>query len=197
MKTYSRKVAPDLTSQLEAAGVLTADAQDGTGIHPAPPGLLISQVGGYALPLHVAVDLPEFRILGWELDLPWEDTQFQLLADPREYMSKDDMYQIPSYPRLRYPRDEVLNHRRVLQRGHALDGQLLAYSFESIPDSYRHGATIDASLVLIDEMSRGFSTRVQLWVNRSAKIDQRRRKKSTRPGLFEKRDVVKGQLVQK
>jgi len=213
MKTYSRNVAPNLTRQLEAAGVLTGDAQDGAGTHPAPPGLLISQVGGvvessafdldsgygtgYMLPLHVAVDLPAFGILGWQLDLPWEDPQFQWLTDPSEYAFPDSMYQVPACPRLKYPRDEVINHRRTLKRGHSLEGLLLGWGFESIPDSYHHGATIDASLVLIDELNRGFSTTVQLWADRSAKINWQRRKKTTRPRLFEKRDGAKHELIQK
>jgi hypothetical protein len=78
----------------------------------------------------------------------------------------------------------VINHRRVLHRGHGLDGPLLGFGFESIPDSYRHGANIDASLVLIDEMGRAFSTPVELWANRMAKID-RGRKEKTRRQLFE------------
>jgi hypothetical protein len=212
MKTYSRLFVQDLTHQLKAAGVLTGDAEDAAITHPAPPGLLVSQVGGcaessafdldcggtgYNLSLHVAVDLPALRILGWKLDLPWEDPQFQWLADPSEYMSSDEMYQIPSCVGLRYSRDEVINHRRLLQRGQGLDGFLLGYGFESIPDSYHHGATIDASLVLIDEMWRGFSTPVQLWADRSAKLNRQRRKKATRPGLFEKRDYIKGELIQK
>jgi len=213
MKTYSRLFAPDLTHQLEAAGVLTGDGQDGAVTHPAPPGLLISQVGGvvessafdldcgygtgYTLALHVAVDLPAFGISGWKLDLPWEVPQFLWLTDPSEDTSRDSMYQVPGCAKLKFPREVVINHRRVLQRGHALDGLLLGYSFESIPDSHHHGGTIDAGLVLVDEIGRGFSTPVQLWVDRSAKIARQRRKKTTRPGLFEKRDGAKAELIKK
>jgi len=213
MKTYSRKVAPDLTRQLVVAGVLPGDAQDGAVTQAAPPGLLIYQVGGvtessvfdldcgygtgYRLSLHAAVGLPAFGILGWVLDLPWEDSQFQWLADPKEYFSREEMYQVPGCATLRYPRDEVINHRKVLKRGHALDGLLLGYGFESMPESYRHGEMVDASLVLIDELNRGFSTQVHLWVDRSAKMNPKRAKKSTRPGLFEKRDGAKYELIPK
>lgn len=206
MKNFSNRVIPDLTRQLVAAGVLTEDVEDYGNTHPAPPGLLISQVGGvvestafdldggygtgFILPVHVAVDLAAFKFLGWKLDLPWEDPQFQWLTDPSEYTSSDEMYQFPSCQRLKYPRDEVINHCRLLQRGRSLGGLLLGFGFESIPDSYHHGATIDASLVLIDEMRRGFSTPVQLWADRSAKLNRQRRKKATRSGLLEKRDYI-------
>jgi hypothetical protein len=213
MKNYSHRVSRDLTRQLVAAGVLTGDSEDAANIYPTPPGLLICQVGGvvessafdldrgygtgFILPVHVALDLPAFKILGWKLELPWEDPQFQWLTDPSEYMSSDGMYQFPSCSRLKYPRDVVINHRRLLQRGRGLDGLLLGFGFESIPDSYHHGATIDASLVPIDEMGRGFSTAVQLWADRSAKLNRQRRKNATRSRLFEKLDYIKGELIQK
>jgi hypothetical protein len=206
MKTYSRLVAPDLTCQLVAAGVLRGDGQDAAITPPVRSGLLICQVGGiiessafdfdcgygtgYSLLLHIAVDLPAFSIWYWRLDLPWEDHQFQWLTDPSEQKSMDNMYQVPGCSGLKYPRDEVINHRRVLRRGHGLDGLLLGYGFESIPDSYHHGATIEASLVLIDEMGRGFSTAVQLWADRSARINRKRAQLKTRRRLLENCDYV-------
>jgi hypothetical protein len=213
MKMYSRLFEPDLTHQLEATGVITGDAQDVATTHASLPGLLVRQVGGdvvnsvfdldcgygagYILALHVAVDLPAFGIWGWKLDLPWEDPQFQWLTDPSEQRSLDNMYQVPGCPRLSFPREEVINHRRLLRRGHSLDGLLLGWGFESIPDTYRHGTKIEASLVLIDEMERGFTTPVQLWANRGARIDGQWRKKKTRPGLLEKLDDVMAELVRK
>jgi hypothetical protein len=212
MKTYSRLSAPDLTHQLEATRVLTVDAQNAAITHPAPRGLFICQVGAfiessafdldcgstwYILSLHVAVDLPPLRILGWRLVLPWEDPQFQWLTDPLEYASRGSGYPDPGRRGLKYPRDQVINHRKVVQRGHCLDGWLLGLGYEPIPDSYPHGATIYANLVLVDEIGRDFSTPVQLWVDRSAKIDRPRKKKTTRWRLFEKRDVAKGELIQK
>lgn len=194
MKMYSRLLLPELTDQLKAARILGAETGDGANTRPAPPGLLVCQVGGVAdttafdLPcggtgfilwVHVAVDMPAFRILSWELVLPWEDAQFQWLADPSERVPSDGMYQVPGCVGLKYPRDQVLNHRRTLKRGHSLDGLLLGLGFESIPARYRHGTTIDASLVLIDEMGRGFSSPVQLWTDRSATISHQRRLKAS------------------
>lgn len=194
MKTYSRLFAPELTDQLKAAGVLEAETGDAANTRLAPAGLFVCQVGGlvesaavdidcggtgFILSVHVAVDLPAFRILKWELDLPWEDSQFQWLADPSERVSSDGMYQIPGCVGLKYPRAEVLNHRRTLKRGHGLDGLLLGFGFEPIPACYRHGSTIDASLLLIDEVGREFSWPVQFWADRSAKISQQRGKKGS------------------
>lgn len=210
---YSRLFEPDLTHQLENAGILTGDARDAAITPAASRGLLIRQVEGdvvnsafdldcgygtgYILSLHIAVDLPEFKIWGWKLDLPWEDPRFQWLTDPSEKMSLDNVYKFPDCYRLEFPRDGVINHRRLLRRGHSLDGLLLGWGFESIPDSYRHGEKIEASLMLIDEMERGFTTPVQLWANRMAKIDRPRRKKKTRGSLLERQDRAKDELVQK
>lgn len=207
MRTYSRLGGQDLTRRLVDAGFLAGDAQDSAIIDPAPPGLFISQTGSifensasdcdsgygtlYSLSLHLAVDVPAMAIWGWRLDLPWEDPQFQWLAEPQGHEFPENMYQFPGCPDLMFPRDEVINHRRRLQRGRGLDGLLLGFGFESIPDSYRHGATIDASLVLIDDMGRDFPTPVQLWANRIARIDRRQAKKKTRRQLFENRDPAK------
>jgi len=205
MKMYSRLLAPDLRRSLADAGVLSAGAQDAT-ITSAPTDLLICQVEGlvgssafdldgghgtgFMLSLHVAVDRPRFKIWCWELRLPWEDPQFQWLADPAEYSSVEEMY--PFSSTLKYPRAEVINHRHELQRGRGLDGLLLGRGYESIPASYGHGATLDASLVLTDDMNHDFVTPVQLWVNRSALIDRNRANATTktRRRLFDKRDPV-------
>ena len=192
MRTYSSLVVPELTRQLVAAGFLLEDA------HPAPPRVLIAQVGGvfensafdahrgygtgYSLSLHIAVDRAAFAIWEWKLDLPWEDPQFQWLPEPQGSVFPVNMYQVPGCEGLKFPRDEVINHRRVLRRGHGLDGLLLGFGFESIPNSYRHGASIDANLVLIDEMGRKFSTPVQFWANRMAKIDRKNKVPGTDAG---------------
>jgi len=208
MKTYSRLNAPALTQQLESAGVLTEVKQEIAIPQPVPPGLLICQYGGVVestvfdltcggtgliLYLHVAVDLPALNILGWRLDFPWEDPQFHWLTDPAEYTSTG-IYKIPGCVGLEYSRNEVINHRHIVRRGQSLDGPLLGYGFESIPDSYRHGAMIEAGLVLIDEMQREFSTPVQLWADRSARINRQQKKKPTKASLFDKPDFINSKI---
>jgi|SRR5580704_19565756 hypothetical protein len=213
MKMYSRLLEPTLTRQLETAGILTGDANQAATAQPTPPGLLIKQFGGVSegrafdldcgygtgvtINLHIAVDRRPLKIWGWRLDFPWEDPQFQWLTDPSESDFPDGMYQFPGCPTLKYPRDGILNHRRLVRPAHGLDGSLLGYGFESIPDSYRHNAMIDASLVLIDEMMRECPTRIQLWADRSNKHNRQAVKKSTRPRLFEKPDKIKGVLTRK
>jgi hypothetical protein len=213
MKRYSNLFAPDLTRQLVSTGFLPVDAQDAAITHPAPPWLKVSQEAGPVensifdldcgsgtgciLDLQIAVDLGAFSIWGWELDLPWKDPEFRFLPEPTGESFPYNMYKFPGCETLIFPRDDVINHRRRLQRGHGLDGLLLGSSFESIPDSYKHGAQIEASLVLIDEMRRAFSTPVQLWADRIAKINRQRRKKNTRGPLFSRRDGAKDELVQK
>jgi hypothetical protein len=144
---------------------------------------------GYSLSLHIAVDRPAFAIWEWKLDLPWEDPQFQWLPEPQGSVFPVNMYQVPGCEGLKFPRDEVINHRRVLRRGHALEGLLLGFGFASIPNSYRHGASIDANLVLIDEMGRTFSTPVQFWANRTAKIDRKNKVPGTTAGSIVKEYV--------
>lgn len=213
MKRYSNLLAPDLTRQLVATGVLPLDAQADAITYPAPAWLCISQVGGpfesqvfdldcgsgtgCILDLHIAVDLGAFSIWGWELDLPWKDPEFRFLPEPTGESFPYNMYKFPGCETLIFSRDDVINHRRRLQRGRGLDRLLLGSSFASIPDSYEHGGEIEASLVLIDEMLHSFSKPVRLLVNRGAKIDRPRRKKNARGPLLERRGGAKDKLVQK
>lgn len=213
MNKYSRIVVPDLTRQLVATSFLPVDAQDAAITHAAPPWLAISQVGGLVensifdpdcgsgtgciLDLHIAVDRRAFSIWGWELDLPWKDPNFQWLPEPRGSKFPENMYQIPGCKGLEYPPGVVINHRHLLQRGHILEGLLLGHSFAPIPDSYHHGANIDARLVIIDEMGLSFSTQVELWVNRIARIDRKPAKPKTRQPIFEKQDWAEDELVPK
>ena len=206
MKTYSRLAIPELTRQLVTSKVITGDVQNGPIDHPAPR-VLISQEGsgitessafdldgsygsGYMLSLHIATDLPALEIYDWRLDLPWEDPQFQWLPDP-----PNDIYEFPDHQT--YPRDAVLNHRRVVHRGRSLDGLLLGFGVESIPESYRHGKFISASIVLIDGMGRPFPTSIQLWVDRAARRDRKTTKKNTRRRLFENRFCAEDELILK
>jgi hypothetical protein len=211
MKTYSRLHIPSLTRQLVIAGFLAGHAQDAASTFPAPDGILVSQDGGIVensafdfecgygtgvmLSLHIAVDLPALTIWKWQLDLPWKDSQVHWIADPLG-SAYDNMYQIPGWD-VKFARCQVINHRHVLRRGHSLDGLLLGFSFEPIPASYRHGANIDASLVLIDEMGRDFSTPVQLWANRIAMIDRKQAKANRKGRLFENRDRAENDLILK
>lgn len=211
IKTYSRLVMPDLTRQLVDTGILPGDAQDVAITRPAPSDLLICQVGaisdssaydfeasygtGFILNLHIAVDRPAFAILRWELDLPWDSPPIQWLTKPSGDVFPGNMYQLPGRTRLLFPQAEVINHRRVLRRGYGLDGLLLGFGSESIPESYRHGAMIGAILVLVDEMGRGFSKSVHLWADRSAKTDRQRSNKRTRSRLLEQVDYGEPSLI--
>jgi len=211
MKTYSRLATPELTRQLIASGALGRHVQDDATAQSAP-GVLISQEGtgvhescvfdldcgygtGYMVSLHVAVDLPVLEIWEWRLNLPWEDPQFQWLSEPPRSGSANNIYEFPDHQT--YPGDAVLNHRRVVHRGRSLDGFLLGFGFESIPDCFSHRQFIPASIVLIDGMRHQFPASVQLWVNRAATIDRKRTNKNTRRRLFENQSRVEDELVPK
>jgi hypothetical protein len=106
------------------------------------------------------------------------------------------MYQIPGCPGLEHPKEEIINHARTLRRGRCLDGALVGLGFESIPDSDPHGTIIDASLALIDEMGRGFSTPVRLFADCSAKLRRAGEGKSSKDLIWEKRGIPKHELIQ-
>lgn len=197
---------PDLVRRLIAAGC-PLDINESYNPLPLPSGLLICQVGGeftnrafdlnppgtgYMLDLEIASNVRGLLVVRYfTLELPWEAPQFSWLPDPAESGTKKDPYVIPGTGGLEFPRKLVINHRTSaqgrLRRRDILDGLLLGMSFESIPDCFRHGAMVDATLCIVDQLERRYPSKITLWVDRSAKRLPRSPKRPRKP-LFEEVD---------
>ncbi len=198
-------VQPDLVRRLIAAGC-PLDIKGGVlgSSHVSPHGLLIDQVGsvteskvfdldcpgtGYILALEIASNVPGLLVIRYiTLEPPWQDPQFYWLPDPADSRTEKDPYVIPGTGGLEYPRELVINHRTSrrgrLKHGDILDGLLLGMGFESIPDCFRHGDMVEATLCIVDQLGRRYSSEVSLWVDRSAQLF-RRPPKRPRRRLFE------------
>ncbi len=212
MKPYSRLDPIELTTQLSTAKVIHSDTGNSGVPQPAPSWLNVRQHGirfnnsvgdverGYGtrccLHLHIAVDRPEFSIQGWELSLPWESLPVEWLADPADQVPHRDDYLWGNWTGLTYPRNEVINHRHLVRRGHGLDGLLLGYCLTVIPDSYCHGSTLNLELALFDEMGRAFSIPVELYVDRGAKIDRKEKPRKARKPIFEGLDLGEDEQIE-
>ena len=91
--------------------------------------------------------------------------------------------------------DQVINHcadvRQTLRLGQSISGLLLGVSMEPIPDEFRTGRYVTATVVIEDQFSREYRAEVSLFINKQEKY--RRRVSSVirrRGGLFEKRDRI-------
>ncbi len=138
---------------------------------------------GYILSLTLATTIAHgIAICDWELLSPLSVASPNWMADP----SPREFYEFTGID-LCYDLDLVLNHRKRLDPGHSVEGLLLGTLPEPIPSEFRHGATIDATISLFDEMGRRFSSPVSLWISRYYEKSAQKPTQRRRRGLFEVR----------
>ena len=144
-----------------------------------------SALPAYIVDLEICCTRGEVSLCDFDLTLPWEDSSFYWLTDPRE--TRCESYRFPS-TKLESPRAEVLNHRfgHGLRRGRCLKGLLLGFNMKPIPNEYKHGSILDLNLSVISGVGT-FSTPVKFQIDRAADL---LRKVAGRPpqdkGLFER-----------
>jgi hypothetical protein len=121
-----------------------------------------------------------------ELRMPWEDSLFSWLPDPRETPRRTSYYRIkpngrreridavsesysfPGGAQLEYPRALVLNHRLangVLAPGRPLRGLLLA-SGNRMPSGLLHGQWLEPTFSITSSRHVEYTAKVQLWIDR-------------------------------
>src|SRR5713101_8136688 len=88
---------------------------------------------GYLIGLHLHTDLPRGVIISdWRFNPPWENHLISWDYDPRDI--------VPALGRGRYERvvhsrlSAVLNERRLLTRGHPVEGLLCGCAFQPMPE---------------------------------------------------------------
>jgi hypothetical protein len=136
-----------------------------------------------------------------ELRMPWQDTRFGWLPDPRDtgrrfqYLRRrrgnwqlvdapSESYHFSGGVELDYPRALVLNHvllkRRTLRPRGSLKGLLLAIG-GPMPHNLRHGEWIKSTFAIIASNGVEYATTLDLWTDRLVV----KPKRATRGNLFE------------
>ncbi len=167
-------------------------------------GLIIRQVGdvtlsrvfdiphygtGYMVNVSITCDMTEFRIDDYDLLLPWEDPQFRWLEAGERAVQ--DLYSFPCEDPLEFHREDVINHaKRLLRRGHQIEGLLLGIGPAPIPDRYQRGG-IEAKLSVLDHLGNSFRSTLQLCVDRSARQLSKFSCKPSRSRLFEEVEGIR------
>jgi hypothetical protein len=197
-----------LARRIRAAGrPIHIEEDDGEARCIPSDGLLIYQTGGvnescaidysggtaFIIYLVITINLPNFGISAFGLELPWKNESFRWLEDPLEIGGSSNCYcfgdkNIPDFERSR-----VLNHyadvRRVYSPGKSLKGCLLGCGFDPIPEHFRHGMMISASVVVYDQFWRECRSQVELWADRSL-ARSRVSRNSRKGGLLDRRDPI-------
>lgn len=201
-KKHPQDVA--LARRLQAAGVpLEIIEREKNG------GLLMNQIGsgsescafdlrtaasGYMVYMRIVIDLPAFAIFRFDLDVPWEDPSISLLEDPIETGDPHNEYSFPGENLYRVHRSLVINRyadvRCMRRRGQTLEGFLLWWGLQPIPDDWPVGKIIPAFVTVIDQWNRRYEHPVTLLDARSGRPLCGERKKKNRKPLFECPDRV-------
>lgn len=106
------------------------------------------------------VEIQKFQcVLYWSTQLQWLLCQDGL-----------DEYRLPSGRKFRS--HAVLNHRTgasgAIDPGNTLDGFLLAFSAQQIPEEYLHSFRVPVTLAVVDQFDRKHISEIELEVDRSA-----------------------------
>lgn len=148
--------------------------------------------GGTAFIIYVVItiNLPNFAISAFDLEVPWINNSFRWLEDPLEIDGTSCCYRFGIKDLPDFERGRVLNHRADVQRtyssGRSLKGCLLGFALDPIPVQFSHGDMIPALLVVCDQFQRKYRSPVDLWADRSFARSRARRKGS----LFDRRDPI-------
>jgi hypothetical protein len=112
-----------------------------------------------------------------ELRVPWEDSLFQWMQDPREARGSE-AYRFSGRGSPEFPRDQVVNHVLLkvgaLAPRRPLEGWLLATG-RPMPDSLRDRQQLDASLAIFASNHVEYTTTIRLWTERLAVKPRSRR----------------------
>lgn len=146
------------------------------------PGLSL-----YVVLIRIVALAPNVVIQEFRLSSPEWEVEAWFPGDPRENRSTDRYYRLPD--RSDFPRGDVLNHRvgpqGILRRGDAMDGWLLAQSFEPIPNRYAQGSFLPICLSILDQFDAEEQLTVELHVDRTA---EQPRPRPARSRLCERED---------
>jgi hypothetical protein len=143
-------------------------------------GLRVRQTGGvmdsqaidcsggtaFILNLSITINLPKFAISAFGLEPPWKNDSFYWLEDPLQIDGTSRCYRFGSRDLPEFDRGQVINHRanatRILSSGESLNGFLLGYGFDSIPEQFRHGMMIPAFVIVYNQFGHEHRSLVEL-----------------------------------
>ena len=146
---------------------------------------------GYMASLSLTVLREPFAIAEFAMTFPWKIRPIIWCSDPAEGNGPRNCYRFPGRNPLEYPRDAAINHRadprRNLTRGTCIQGLLLGWGLDSIPDCFQHGSHVVGTVSIFDQFDAEHSAEIEFWIDRSAKLSSAKRARPIRKPLFTER----------
>jgi hypothetical protein len=143
---------------------------------------------GYMASVSLTVQREPFAIAQFALTFPWKIRPLIWLSDPVDGNRPRNTYQFPGPNALEFPRRLVINHRadpcRNLRHGTCIEGLLLAWGLDSIPDCFQHGSDAVGRLSIFDQFDQEHSAEVNFWIDRSATLSAKSQVRPPRKSLF-------------
>ncbi len=129
-----------------------------------------------------------FTLRGLRVWLPWIDTPVILLQDPADPFAPRT-YRFPGQTSGGFDKSEVIvQSGKTLTRGRSVEGLLLGYHFDPIPQSFRHGTKVPIELRIEDQFGEFYSRELFLTVDRTAEWGPKPKHPPPRRSLFDKAD---------
>jgi hypothetical protein len=153
---------------------------------------------GYILTCNILVLSDNLAIKGIFLEPVYGGQSITLLTDPVERAAGFSGYRFCGRNGKilsEIDRAEVLNHRLIrpsglLSRGAPLQGFLLWFGMEEMPDAFKHGGELPATVTFVDQFDTLYPFQVNLKIDRRNKWSPAKRTENSRGSLFSKKDPV-------
>ncbi len=127
-------------------------------------------------------------LCGLRVWLLWTDIPVELLQDPADPFAPRT-YRFPGQTSGGFDKSEVIvQSGKTLTRGRSVEGLLLGYHFDPIPQSFRHGTKVPIELGIEDQFGEFYSRELFLTVDRTAEWGPKPKHPPPRRSLFDKAD---------
>jgi hypothetical protein len=127
-------------------------------------------------------------LCSFQLNLLWKDSPASLLPDPADLFAPLT-YRFPGQSGEQFDRSDVIvQSGKTLRRGQSVEGFLLAYDGDPIPNTFRHGSNVPVVLNIADQFGGIYSKELSLRADRSVEWRPKPQPARPRRRLFDQPD---------
>lgn len=131
------------------------------------------------------------RLCGVQVSLLWTNIPVELLQDPADPFAPQT-YRFPGQTSGGFDKSDIIvQSGKTLTRGQSVEGFLLGYDADPIPQSIRHGSEVPVVLTIEDQFRGTYNKELFAKIDRSAEWGPKPKSARSRRNLFDKPDSSK------